>query len=334
MWKMDKVEELRDPISDYVREHRMPGLMPVGDVRIQPSGLVMPKEFVPDIDRIREFEVRPDDVWLISFPKCGTTWSQELIWLIGNDLDYEASNKKLLLSRFPFLEAWSILGDDLKQGENPEDEWFFRADTIEYIKDQPSPRYIKTHLPASLLPEQIWTVKPKIIYVTRNPKDAAVSYYHHHRLWNGYSGIYPLFMQAFLEDKLVYCPFWEHVLSYKTLENNENLLINSYEEMKKDMPSVIQKTAKFLGKTLSEDEITKLAEHLSFKNMKGNGAINGEEVVEQVRQRYKLDSSDPGLCFIRKGEVDSWKEEMTPDIAKQFDVWTAKKTKGTILENK
>jgi hypothetical protein len=33
-------------------------------------------------------------------------------------------------------------------------------------------------LPASLLPEQIWEKKPKIIHVSRNPKDVAVSFYH------------------------------------------------------------------------------------------------------------------------------------------------------------
>ncbi|KAF6199914.1 hypothetical protein GE061_006212 [Apolygus lucorum] len=329
---MAKAEVLKDPIADYIRDHRLPGLMPVGDVKIEPSGLIMPKEFVPYLDRIKNFEVRPDDTWVISFPKCGTTWTQEMVWLLCNDLDYEASNNKLLLQRFPFLEAVCILSDELKQGTNPDDDWIFQADTINYIAEQKSPRFIKTHLPVSLLPDQIWSVKPKIIYVTRNPKDVAVSYYHHHRLWNGYTGMYPLFMQAFLQDKLVYSPFWEHVIEYKKLEKEPNILINSFEDMKSNLFGIIQKTADFLGKHYNEDEFSKLAEHLSFNKMKENSAINGEEVVEEVRQRHKMDSSDPGLCFLRKGQVDSWKDEMTPDIAKQFDAWTTKKTKGTVLE--
>ncbi|KAK9508523.1 hypothetical protein O3M35_006063 [Rhynocoris fuscipes] len=329
---MVTVEELKDPIADYVREHTLPGLMPVADIRLKPSGLIMPREFSRYIDRIKNFTVRPDDIWVISYPKCGTTWTQEMVWLLGNDLDYEGSKNKLLFQRFPFLEAVGIIADSQKSGSEDE-EWVFNADTISYAEELPSPRFIKSHLPVSLLPDQIWTVKPKIIYVTRNVKDAAVSYYHHHRLWNGYTGVFPLFMQAFLEDKVVYSPFWEHLLEYKKLENEPNILINSFEEMKKDLPSVIRKTANFLGKTLTTEQIEVLADHLSFEKMKTNAAINGEELIKEVKQRHGLDPSDPTLNFIRKGEVGSWKVEMSPDVARQFDIWTQKKTKGTILES-
>lgn len=40
----------------------------------------------------------------------------------------------------------------------------------------------------------------QIIYVSRDPKDAAVSYFHHHRLWSGYTGTFDDFMEAFLND--------------------------------------------------------------------------------------------------------------------------------------
>gem|GEM_PF-4012362 len=41
----------------------------------------------------------------------------------------------------------------------------------------------------------------QIIYVARNPKDAVVSYYHHHRLWNGYIGSFEDFFDAFINDR-------------------------------------------------------------------------------------------------------------------------------------
>jgi hypothetical protein len=55
-------------------------------------------------EKIKKFEVREDDIWLISYPKSGTTWTQEMIWLLKNNIDFEAAQKEILLYRFPFLE--------------------------------------------------------------------------------------------------------------------------------------------------------------------------------------------------------------------------------------
>ena len=45
-----------------------------------------------------------------------------------------------------------------------------------------SPRLIKTHLPPALLPRALREAsRPKVVYVARNPKDVAVSYYHMHQ---------------------------------------------------------------------------------------------------------------------------------------------------------
>ena len=53
--------------------------------------------------------------------------------------------------------------------------------------------------------------------------------------------------------------------------------------MKKDLPKVIRKTAAFLDKSLSEEDVAKLAEHLAFKNMKNNKAVNKENFNETMR---------------------------------------------------
>ncbi len=43
-----------------------------GFVRLQPYNQVMPRVYAGFERRIREMEARPDDVWVASFPKCGT----------------------------------------------------------------------------------------------------------------------------------------------------------------------------------------------------------------------------------------------------------------------
>ena len=42
-----------------------------GFVRLQPYNQIMPRAFLPFEKEIKELDVRPDDVWVSSFPKCG-----------------------------------------------------------------------------------------------------------------------------------------------------------------------------------------------------------------------------------------------------------------------
>lgn len=55
-------------------------------------------------ERVKNMEIYEDDVWVVTFPKCGTTWTQEMVWILNNDLDYKKALEVNLNDRFPFLE--------------------------------------------------------------------------------------------------------------------------------------------------------------------------------------------------------------------------------------
>ena len=56
------------------------------------NGVVMPRVFAEQLaDRIYDMKLREDDIWILSYPKCGTTWAIETVWLVMNDVRKEFS---------------------------------------------------------------------------------------------------------------------------------------------------------------------------------------------------------------------------------------------------
>ena len=133
----------------------------------------------------------------------------------------------------------------------------------------PSPRILKTHLPVQLLPDQVWTKKPKIIYVSRDVKDVAVSNYH---FWYSFDVKRKIdlneYFDNFLNDKVFYGPYRESVQNYFNIPNYENIIFITYEDMCADLDATISKVSEFLGKSIAHENRQKLKEHLSFENMK------------------------------------------------------------------
>lgn len=72
----------------------------------------------------------------------------------------------------------------------------------EFIPNIAEKRFIKTHLPFSLMPPSVMGERAKIIYVARNPKDVVVSYYHLSRLYRttGYVNDFDTFWNYFEND--------------------------------------------------------------------------------------------------------------------------------------
>ncbi|KAK7080877.1 hypothetical protein SK128_024479, partial [Halocaridina rubra] len=81
---------------------------------------------------LTNFQFRSDDIIVASFPKTGTTWIQEIVYMLTHDLKKSDASSELLETRFPYLE--------------------YPYPGLKTITLQKEPRFIKTHLPYSLLP--------------------------------------------------------------------------------------------------------------------------------------------------------------------------------------
>lgn len=126
----------------------------------------------------------------------------------------------------------------------------------------------------------------------------------------------------------MYSPFWDQVIEFWKMRTEPNVLFLTFEDMKKDLKSVMKKTADFLGKNLTEEQYQLLSDHLAFQNMKKNKAVNYDEVKEVLKD---IQPTGQG-SFIREGGSGGWQSKMSLEISKKFDEWTRKKISGTGLE--
>jgi hypothetical protein len=92
---------------------------------------------------------------------------------------------------------------------------------------------------------------------------------------------------------------------------------------------VVQRTAAFLNCTLSSEQLKQLCKHLSFESMKNNPSVSHEYEVVKLRGMKTAPLEGKIEPFMRKGEVGSWKCEITPKLEEKLNLHTQKKLAGT-----
>ncbi|XP_026477319.1 sulfotransferase 1C4-like [Ctenocephalides felis] len=267
-------------------------------------------------NRIRNFEVKKDDAWVLTYPKCGTTWTEEIVWLLRNDLNFEKALKIRQADRSIFIEEGLFMGEGMA------------LMPVEQAENLPSPRQIKSHLPIALLPKELMEVKPKIIYVVRDPRDVVVSYYHHYRIIAGFTGPLDEFVDAFVEDSLCYSPYWETILEFWDLRHEDHILFLTYEDMKKNLRSVIDKLCDFFGKSYSDEQIAALEDHVSFNSMKNNPQVNKQDIID-LRAKHIGFEPPKDVKFIRQGQAGGWKNELSEESRRKIEQWSRNALKNT-----
>ena len=115
-----------------------------------------------------------------------------------------------------------------------------------------------------------------------------------------------------MDNLVMYSPYFDYVKEVWQRRNHPNVCLLFFEDMKKDLATNVKKVAKFLGKEVTDENIEALVDHLSFKKMKNNPAVNKEDKVGKT-----LHMSDGN--FMRKGEVGDWKNFFTDNMSKRMD---------------
>ena len=126
---------------------------------LKPSYLVhrgfrLPKSFPRErFASALDYQAAAGDIFVSAYPKCGTTWTQHIVYLLQcGGVPLGAGDR--LTELFPHLEE---VGS-------------------RFVASLAPPRCIKTHLPFAMTP---YHRQARYIYVARNPFDCAVSFFHH-----------------------------------------------------------------------------------------------------------------------------------------------------------
>ncbi|GBP28013.1 Sulfotransferase family cytosolic 1B member 1 [Eumeta japonica] len=319
--KSVRVENLEPEVEEFLLK-QFPG-QPDGYAYFGEHKYVHPKAYKDHVEGIYNMPLRKDDIWVATFPRSGTTWAQELTWLVSNNLDYEGAAKSLS-KRFVFIEFPSYFPKELVNKPIFGHEDIGILMDFKALASEPSPRFIKTHLPMSLLSPQLLDTS-RVVYVARDPRDVAISYYHLSKLRKifEFSGDFKTYWRIFLNNLVISAPYFEHLKEAWKQRKHPNMLFLFYEEMYKDLPGVVRRVAKFFEKKYSDAQIRKLCEHLDIDNMRKNKSVNPD-----LNSTIDTEGAE---SFIRKGKAGGWREYFDEGMAAEAEKWMRDNLSGTDL---
>lgn len=253
--------------------------------------------------KCREFG--KDSIFIASFPKSGTTWVQACVFhLIAKELSLGKNKAEQGLSLDHISHYAPFYEIDRTWTEKEEPELVAAYNEAHATIKR---RMFNTHLLPEMLPSSA-----RAIYVVRNARDVAFSFYHHLSNQDEESGgsqwsSFEEFVDDFLNGELPYDKWVDHVatwLSFMEKEvGREKVLLLSYEDLVSDLNACLHKISNHLNLALTKEDIDVVAPSLTFESMSAD-----RSKYEPISVKWKQ-----GYQFLRKGIVnDSYSAFFAP----------------------
>jgi hypothetical protein len=228
----------------------------------------------------RTLEVFSDDTYIVSYPKSGNTWVR---FLVANLLHPDPTDFTTMETRVPTIYQ----------------------QTAQQLAAFARPRVLKSH-------EYFDPRYPRVVYVVRDPRDVAVSYFHYSKR-KGFLGevdTIATFTDSFLTGSVNRFGTWyENVASWLAArDGSPDMLFVRYEDLRKDTAAELRRIAEFLRLDGSDTTIARAVDASSFERMRELEEVSGGNTLHLKHKRADVP-------FIRKGVAGGWKQEL-PDTAR------------------
>jgi Sulfotransferase domain len=236
--------------------------------------------------------VLPDDVYLVSYPRSGNTWMR---FLIGNLLTPdEPVSFANIESRIP--------------------EIYFNPDRI--LRRLPRPRLLKSH-------ECFQPLYKRVIYIARDPRDVAVSFYHHHVKAGNLPDYYPVedYVPRFVaaEFDAAFGSWGENVQSWLAMRaGNPDFLLLQYEQMLQCPEEALRRVADFLASRSFpqiDASLERIRRAVALSSPERMRALEKQESKQWVLTRNTRQDKP----FVRSARVGEWSKVLPPSAAQHIE---------------
>jgi hypothetical protein len=251
------------------------------------------------------FRPRPDDVFIVTPPKCGTTWLQQIAHGLrsGGSMDFANINDAV-----PWL-GMTPIKDPRSAGDQP---WH--------------PRVFKTHAPLDQVP-----TGGRYLVGLRDPYDALVS---HYRFFAG-SFLDPdaIDLDTFAHDfSIPEREVVDHVLAGWSRRDDDDVLIVFFEDLKSDLPTTVDRVAEFMRVACDGGLRDVVIRQADLEFMQRHVAkFDDSDLFESFRHRMQLPPA-VGLTKVRTGQVGGGAEQLSDRVrAAMAEAWTTHVTSVTGL---
>lgn len=169
-------------------------------------------------------------------------------------------------------------------------------------------RAVKTHAEAQFVP---YSPNAKYVIVIRDPKDALISsFYFSDSIMPGLSSIgLNAWAEAFIAGEIPYGVWAEHVAGFWPWRERENVLVVTFNEMKRNLEKVARDVAALMQVQLSDTALALVVEKSSFAYMK-EAEAKFEPPTPMVQEKVEL---------LRSGKTGEAAKHLTPEQLSAVD---------------